>query len=98
MRFEKSGAQKLELSKISRIQIASDEPGSDGFAKASIELFEPSYKGDGFVRLKLNGNPVRLTGFSSGQERVDIPIAKCRALAFRAPKPSEYPPTDGPKK
>lgn len=82
VRLEKSGAQTLQLSQISRVRIATGKPNSDGFAKASFELLEPSYKGEGFVRLSVNGKPVRLTGFSAALERIDIPLQSCRDLAL----------------
>ncbi len=89
VRLEKSDAQTLRLSRITRVQLATGKPNSDGFAEASLELLEPSYRGEGFVKLRVNGKPVRLAGFSADLRRVDIPLESCRELVLKTSRPSE---------
>jgi hypothetical protein len=94
VRLEKSGPHNLQLSQINRVQIATGKPSSDGFAKASFELLNPSYKGGGFIRLRVNGKPVHLTGFSDALEHIEIPLQSCRVLTLKEPRSSESVPRE----
>ena len=89
LRIGKSAARTLQLSQVIRVQIPSARMTSDGFAKASMALLDPSYAGPGFVRLRAGGKPVRLTGFTADLQRFDSPLAACRELALKASTSSE---------
>lgn len=89
LRVGQSPAKTLQLSQVIRLQIASAKPASDGFAKASMELIDPSYKGTGYVRLKAKGQPARLTGFTADLERVDKPLGSCKELTIQTVLSSE---------
>lgn len=89
VRVGASAAKVLQLSQIVRVKIPSPRLASDGFAKASLELLEPSYNGPGFVKLRARGKPVRLTGFTADLDRVEMPLVTCKELALKASQPSE---------
>ncbi|MBI3369950.1 MAG: hypothetical protein HY021_16290 [Burkholderiales bacterium] len=81
----------LQLSQLARLRLASAKAGKDGFAAAELSLREPAYEGPGFVRLVVEGKPVRLTGFGADLARVEMPLANCKELVFQAPAPPERP-------
>lgn len=89
LRVGQSPARTLQLSQVIRVQIPAARPTPDGFAKASIELIDPGYKGPGFVRVRAKGKPVRVTGFAADLERIDIPLETCKVLAVEASTSSE---------
>lgn len=89
VRLGNASPRDLQLSQIGRVRIASGKSNSGGFAKAFFELREPSYEGEGFVRLTVKGAPVRLTGFSAALERVDIPLQLCRELMLKTSQGEE---------
>jgi hypothetical protein len=89
LRVGQSPAKTLQLTQVIRLQISSAKPASDGFAKASMELIDPDYKGTGYVRLKAKGQPARLTGFTADLARIDKPLGSCKELTIQTVSSSE---------
>jgi hypothetical protein len=83
LRLRQGKPQRLQLAQIERVSIKAGKPGVDGFGKATLVLLEPAFKGEGFVRLNVGGKPVRLTGFTLAQDRVDVPLQRCKELVLK---------------
>jgi hypothetical protein len=83
LRLGPEKAQAIPLTKIARIRVPSRTLRADGFAKALIDVREPSYQGAGWIRLKDSTGSIVLTGFAaSSPGRVEIPLASCKELSF----------------
>lgn len=82
LKLDKAGAKLVQLSQVVRLDIPSDKPASNGFARATLELTEPAYQGQGAVRLQVGKKPVRLTGFTADFSHVDIPLRQCKLLVL----------------
>jgi hypothetical protein len=83
VRLRMGKPQQLQLAQIERLAIKAGKPGTDGFGKATLALRQPAFNGEGFVQLSVDGKPVRLTGFSPAQERVDLPLQRCKELVLK---------------
>jgi hypothetical protein len=88
LRIGNAPATTLQLAQVAGIRMLSARPKPDGFVKATLELREPDYQGPGFVRVRIDGKPVQLTGFNAGLARVTIPLESCKALALAASTPA----------
>ena len=84
-----AAAQTVQLSRIGRIAFEAAKPRPDGFAGATLGILDPPYEGLGFVQVRIDGKPVRLTGFGAGLERVDVALESCRELALKTPVAGE---------
>lgn len=83
LRLGAAPAQQFPLAQVARIQMTGAEQGSDGYARATIELREPAYQGPGSVLLRTDGKPVRLSGISSGSARAEIALERCVEVVVR---------------
>jgi hypothetical protein len=83
VRLRQGKPQWLQLAQVERLAIKAGRPGADGFGKATLKLRQPAFDGEGFVQLSVDGKPVRLTGFSPAQERVDLPLQRCKELVLK---------------
>lgn len=88
LRIGDAPASTLQLAQVAGIRMPSARPKPDGFVKATLELREPDYQGPGFVRVRIDGKPVQLTGFNAELARVTIPLENCRLLALAASTPA----------
>lgn len=84
LRIGAAAASMHQLAQVAAIRIPSVKAKPDGFVKATLELREPDYQGPGFVRVRVDGKPVQLTGFGAGLARVTIPLESCKALTLTA--------------
>ncbi len=80
VRLGKEPVQTVALAQVAGIELASAKTRAEGFAAAKLELREPAYQGAGSVRLKNGKEAVRLVGFDASLERVDMPLANCKAF------------------
>ena len=83
IRMGNEPALEVSMSKINRLEIASSAPDPDGFVRANLHLSDPEYQGKGFVKVIEQGKPLRLSGFTKVNRRVEIPLSKCKALLLR---------------
>src|SRR5262245_31606547 len=89
VRLGEAEQQTLQLSDVRRIEIVDTTPDADGFVHAVLEIDKPTYRGNGFVRVRADGKPVRLTGFpNGGTPKIVIALESCRNLAIAAPEPA----------
>lgn len=88
-RLGKAAPQRLQLSQITRIQLPSGKPLANGFSKAELEIREPNYSGTGMVRSRIKGKSVRITGFSSDLERIELPLESCKDITQSSQQMSE---------
>ncbi|MBS0345866.1 MAG: hypothetical protein JSR69_05335 [Proteobacteria bacterium] len=84
LRIGNAAASTLQLAQVAAIRMPSAKAKPDGFAKATLELRNPDYQGPGFVRVRVDGKPVQLTGFTEARARVTIPLESCKALTLSA--------------
>jgi hypothetical protein len=75
--------RSFQLSQFETIKIETGEPNSDGFGKASFNLYKITETQDGYVRLISKGKPALLTGFSTSKEPLSLPLANCSEVTFR---------------
>ena len=82
VRLGKATPQAVQLSQFRRIQFHAGKPRPDGFAKAMIEIDEPPSTGEAAVKVRAKKGPVRISGFISASERVEIALESCKELEF----------------
>lgn len=85
----KEAPRTVQLSQLRRLQFHSGKPRPDGFAKATLEVAEPVFVGEAFVKVRAGKKPVLISGFSTAFERVEISLGSCKELAFKKAPPSE---------
>ena len=89
LRLGAAPAQAFALAQVARIELTGAETGADGYARATIELREPAYRGLGSILLRPDGKPLRLGGTSSGNVRAEVALERCAELVLRLRPPAD---------